>query len=97
MPEITIKAADGGAFAAYHAKPPSGRGAGLVLIQEIFGVNQVMRDLADGYAQLGYTCCAPTCSGGSSPASRSPTRPRPNGRAPSSSTRASTSARASRT
>lgn len=59
MPEIMIKAADGGSFAAYHAKPPNGRGAGLVLIQEIFGVNRVMRDLADGYAQLGYHVLCP--------------------------------------
>ena len=35
-------------FTAYLALPPGGKGPGLVLIQEIFGVNQVMRDLADG-------------------------------------------------
>jgi carboxymethylenebutenolidase len=49
----------GGTFDAYLALPPSGRGPGLVLIQEIFGVNQVMRDLADGYARQGYVVACP--------------------------------------
>ena len=59
MAEITIKAKDGGSFMAYHAAPASGRGAGLVLIQEIFGVNQVMRALADGYARQGWHVVCP--------------------------------------
>ncbi|MBI3503866.1 MAG: dienelactone hydrolase family protein [Proteobacteria bacterium] len=44
----------GAKFDAYVALPPAGKGPGLVLIQEIFGVNKVMRDLADGYAAQGY-------------------------------------------
>jgi carboxymethylenebutenolidase len=56
MPDITIKAKDGGSFMAYQAG--SGK-PGLVLIQEIFGVNKVMRDLADGYAKQGYTVLCP--------------------------------------
>ena len=56
MPDIKIKATDGGSFMAYQA----GSGAsGIVLIQEIFGVNKVMRDLADGYAKQGYTVLCP--------------------------------------
>lgn len=46
-------------FMAYLALPPGGKGPGLVLIQEIFGVNQVMRDLADGYARQGYVVACP--------------------------------------
>jgi carboxymethylenebutenolidase len=46
-------------FAAYLALPPGGKGPGLVLIQEIFGVNDVMRNLADGYAKQGYVVACP--------------------------------------
>ena len=56
--DITIKTADG-AMGGYLARPAAGRGPGLVVIQEIFGVNQVMRDLADGFAARGYFALAP--------------------------------------
>jgi len=56
---ITIKAADGGEFGAYLALPASGRGPGIVLVQEIFGVNQVMRDIADWYAARGFSVICP--------------------------------------
>lgn len=64
MANLTIVAATpdptfGDKFDAYLALPPGGRGPGLVLIQEIFGVNQVMRDLADGYARQGYVVACP--------------------------------------
>lgn len=60
MPDITIEAADGsGSFSAYCATPASGSGPGLVVIQEIFGINQVMRDLCDGFAAEGYIAVAP--------------------------------------
>ncbi len=59
MTEVTIRAADGGSFKAYLATPRSGKGPGILLIQEIFGVNKVMRDLADGYAAQGYTVMCP--------------------------------------
>jgi carboxymethylenebutenolidase len=59
MPEITVTAADGGSFNAYVAMSKKGKGPGLVVIQEIFGVNQVMRDLTDGYAAQGYTAICP--------------------------------------
>jgi carboxymethylenebutenolidase len=60
MAEVTIKAQDGGSFSGYLAKPPgSGKAPGLVVIQEIFGVNKVMRDITDGFAAQGYLCvCA---------------------------------------
>jgi carboxymethylenebutenolidase len=59
MTEVTISAADGGSFKAYLATPKSGKGPGIVLIQEIFGVNKVMRDLADGFAAQGYAVMCP--------------------------------------
>jgi carboxymethylenebutenolidase len=58
MADITIKTADG-AMSGYLARPAAGRGPGLVVIQEIFGVNQVMRDLADGFAARGYFALVP--------------------------------------
>jgi carboxymethylenebutenolidase len=59
MTEVTIRAADGGSFKSYLATPKGGKGPGIVLIQEIFGVNKVMRDLADGFAAAGYVVLCP--------------------------------------
>ncbi len=55
---ITIKSRDG-EFTGYLASPGTGRGPGIVVIQEIFGVNQVMRDIADGMASRGYYALVP--------------------------------------
>ena len=59
MSEVQVAAKDGGKFMAYHAAPKSGSGPGLVLIQEIFGVNKVMRDLADHFCAKGYHTVCP--------------------------------------
>ncbi len=59
MAELTINAADGGSFSAYVAVPGAGSGPGIVVLQEIFGVNQVMRDLCDGFAAAGYVAACP--------------------------------------
>ncbi|SEK13646.1 dienelactone hydrolase family protein [Paraburkholderia diazotrophica] len=56
---IDIPAPEGGAFRAYLATPASGTGPGIVLCQEIFGVNATMRDVADYYAEEGYTVLVP--------------------------------------
>jgi carboxymethylenebutenolidase len=58
--EITLTAADGHSFAAYEKTPSSGivRG-GLVVVQEIFGVNAHIRRVADGFADDGYRVIAP--------------------------------------
>jgi carboxymethylenebutenolidase len=56
---VTIQAPDGGAFEAYLALPASGKGPGIILLQEIFGVNQVMRDIADWYAARGFVVVCP--------------------------------------
>lgn len=55
----TIKAFDGGEFDAYLALPASGRGPGIVLLQEIFGVNRDMRSIADWYAARGFVVICP--------------------------------------
>src|SRR6202041_2062749 len=55
---ITIKGKDGD-FPGYLASPGPGRGPGLVVIQEIFGVNTVMREIADGMASRGYFALVP--------------------------------------
>lgn len=56
--EITIDGAEG-KFSGYLAGPGSGRGPGIVVIQEIFGVNGVMRDIADGLASRGFFALVP--------------------------------------
>ena len=54
-----ITAADGGSFAAYCAVPPAGSGPGLLLFQEIFGINDNMRGLAERLAGEGYVVVVP--------------------------------------
>ncbi|HEY3696069.1 dienelactone hydrolase family protein [Phenylobacterium sp.] len=54
----TITTADG-PFQAYVARPSAGGGAAVVVIQEICGVNQVMRDITDGLAGQGYLAICP--------------------------------------
>lgn len=56
--DITIDGPDG-RFDAYLARPTSGSGPGIVVIQEIFGVNKVIRDIADSFAARGYVALAP--------------------------------------
>jgi carboxymethylenebutenolidase len=56
---VTVTAADGGVFNAYLTLPEGGRGPGLVLLQEIFGVNRYLREVADRYAEEGYVTIAP--------------------------------------
>ena len=55
----TIKAFDGGEFDAYLALPASGSGPGIVLLQEIFGINQDMRAIAEWYAARGFVVVCP--------------------------------------
>ncbi len=57
--DITLKAADGGSFGAYLSAPASGSGPGVVVLQEIFGINRVMRDITDGLAAAGCFAIAP--------------------------------------
>lgn len=54
-----IKSFDGGDFDAYLALPASGYGPGIVVLQEIFGVNAYMRSVADWYAAHGFVALCP--------------------------------------
>jgi len=46
-------------FAGHLALPPAGKGPGLLLFQEIFGVNRHIRAVAEQYAQDGFVVLAP--------------------------------------
>jgi carboxymethylenebutenolidase len=61
MPQqwISIDASGGGRYDAYLSLPPAGRGPGLLLFQEIFGVNRHIRAVADQYALDGFVVLAP--------------------------------------
>lgn len=56
---VTIKSFDGGEFDGYLALPASGYGPGIVVIQEIFGINSYMRSVADWYAAHGFVAVCP--------------------------------------
>lgn len=56
---VTIQSHDGKKFDGYLSLPPTGRGPGLVIIQEIWGVNAHIRAVADQYAMDGYVVIAP--------------------------------------
>lgn len=56
---IEIGSADGGRFDGYLALPRAGRGPGIVIIQEIFGVNGHIRSVVEQYALAGYVALAP--------------------------------------
>ena len=56
---IKINSFDGGQFDAYVALPASGYGPGIVVLQEIFGINSFLRDVADWYAARGFVALVP--------------------------------------
>ncbi len=56
---VKLTADDGHNFDAYVARPAEQPKAGLVIIQEIFGVNSHIRGVADSYAAEGYLAVAP--------------------------------------
>ena len=59
MPDVSIDAIGGGSFTGYLALPTGNKGPGVVVIQEIFGVNQVMRQITDAVAAQGYVALCP--------------------------------------
>ena len=54
-----LRAADGFALGTYLAEPAGDPKGAVVVIQEIFGVNDHIRSVADGYARDGYVAIAP--------------------------------------
>ena len=59
MGQIKLTAADGHELGAYVAEPSGEAKGGVVVIQEIFGVNAHIRSVADRYAAAGYFAIAP--------------------------------------
>jgi carboxymethylenebutenolidase len=56
---VRLKASDGHEFDAYLSRPNDAPIAGLVVIQEAFGVNPHIRSVADSYAKEGFLAVAP--------------------------------------
>jgi carboxymethylenebutenolidase len=56
---VKLQASDGHELGAYVAHPEGEPIAGLVVVQEIFGVNPHIRSVADGYAKDGFLAVAP--------------------------------------
>ena len=56
---IRLTSSDGFQFPAYVATPKHPPKAAVVVLQEIFGVNAHIREVADGYAAAGYLAIAP--------------------------------------
>lgn len=56
---VTLTAKDGVSISAYRAEPSGTPRGGVVVTQEIFGVNDHIRSVADGYAADGYLAIAP--------------------------------------
>jgi len=60
MSTMTIDALDeSGSFAAYVARPEGTPRAGIIVIQEIFGVNEGIRQKCEDFARDGYLAVAP--------------------------------------
>lgn len=59
MAQIKIKAHDGGEFSAYIATPDVTPAPVLIMIQEIFGVNQEMRNKCEHMADQGFIAVCP--------------------------------------
>jgi carboxymethylenebutenolidase len=57
--KLTLHAEDGHKFSAYRATPAGTPRGGLVIVQEIFGVNAHIRRVCDGFAGDGYVALAP--------------------------------------
>ena len=56
---VQLRSSDGFEFSAYQALPEGAPKAGMLVIQEVFGVNAHIREVADGYAADGYAALAP--------------------------------------
>ena len=56
---LTLTADDGHSLGAYRADASGTARGGIVVLQEIFGVNSHIRSVCDGFAADGFTCIAP--------------------------------------
>ena len=60
MIKIRSNAPDGFEFGAYHAAPSGQRKGGVIVIQEIFGIDEHVRRDVDRWASLGWEAVAPS-------------------------------------
>ncbi len=59
MVDVVLNSSDGHEFGAYRADPSGAVRGGIVVVQEIFGVNTHIRSICDRLAGLGYVAIAP--------------------------------------
>ena len=57
--DITLISSDGFKFGAYRCDPDGTTKGGIIVVQEIFGVNRHIRDVTERFANVGYTAIAP--------------------------------------
>ena len=56
---VILEASDGHSLDAYQALPPGPPRGGVVIVQEIFGLNHHIRSVVEQYAEAGYVALAP--------------------------------------
>src|SRR5512141_1578060 len=56
---VNLKVDDGTTMRAYVARPEGAPRAGLIVFQEIFGINPHIRDITERFAREGYLAIAP--------------------------------------
>ncbi len=59
MGDMVSFASNGGTATGYLAKPESGQGKGVIVIQEWWGLNDNIKDIANRFAAEGFTALAP--------------------------------------
>ena len=59
---VQLTTADGNTLNAYRSEPEGSPKGAIIVVQEIFGVNDHIRGVADGYAREGYVAIAPAYS-----------------------------------
>ncbi|MEL0012268.1 MAG: dienelactone hydrolase family protein, partial [Alphaproteobacteria bacterium] len=58
--DLQLTATDGHTLDAYKAEPDGAPRGGIVIVQEIFGVNEDIRETVDNFAKEGYVAVAPS-------------------------------------
>src|SRR5678816_3448633 len=56
---LALAKEDGRPFDAYLSRPPAGRAPGLLVLHDMFGLNEPIRAIADHYAERGYAALVP--------------------------------------
>jgi len=57
---IRAKSRDGFEFAAYHVEPTGPRKGGVIVIQEIFGISDHVKEMTERFGAAGYEAIAPS-------------------------------------